>query len=96
MSKRDYTRHRRKRIYPRQSLREQAATAQRKDLEAQLDTALKLLHWKGKRIADLAQRLEIAIDANQTLRVENAALKLADDRRTRQVVDATLRKVDEL
>ena len=61
--------------YPRESVQEQAANAKRADLEAQLDTALELLHNKEQRSIDLQQRLAIAIDANQTLRVENAGLK---------------------
>ncbi len=39
-----------------------------------------------KRVTDLQQRLAIAIDEKQRLRVENAELKVAGDRRTRQVL----------
>ena len=43
--------------YPRESVKEQALTARCKDLEAQLDTALEVLHKKGARIAELEAAL---------------------------------------
>lgn len=48
------------------------------------------------RIADLQQRLERGVTANQVLRVENAGLRAIQAKRTQLVVDATLRKVGAL
>ena len=59
MTTRDHKHHQRKRRYPRASIREQALVARCADLEAQLETALRLLHEKGARIEALDRHQQI-------------------------------------
>lgn len=47
-----------------------------KDLEARVADLQQAMGHPGKRIADLQQRLERAVDANVTLRQENARLRV--------------------
>jgi chromosome segregation ATPase len=79
--------YKRKRHYPRPSIREQALAAQCKELEAQLNSALVLLHEKGDRITELKTAVDLA---NAEFRQQYKACKTAVD----QLVAADRRIVE--
>ena len=86
--------HHRGREYPRVSAAQQEAQRDRTELEAQLDTALMLMHDKDARVDALA-----AVNAAQaaeivTLTAEVERWREEHNRRTQHVVDATLRKLE--